>query len=192
MTTRSSLAELLVDPGSSAPAIVSTSPLVVLSYKALAEQIERLSAQLTSAGLEPGDCLAIVLPNSLEFLVVFLALTHARLVAAPLNPADKPDELRFFIKDAEARAVVAEVANVSLSEAVAGLGLPIWQRALTRAVSCNCRTCRRDRSPASMLRTPTASRYSSIPAARRAGPNAYRLPTPTCSGHRAISPRIMR
>src|SRR5258708_26770807 len=127
MTTRSSLAELLADPESSAPAIISTSPLVVVSYRALAEQIERLSRQLRSAGLKPGDCVAIVLPNSLEFLVVFLALTHARLVAAPLNPADKPDEIRFFIDDAQAQAVVAEGANVTVREAAAGLGLPIWQ-----------------------------------------------------------------
>jgi oxalate---CoA ligase len=127
MTARSSLAELLVDPGSSAPAIISTSPLVVVSYKALVEQIEKLSGQLRSGGLKPGDRVAIVLPNSLEFLVVFLALTHARLVAAPLNPADKPDEIRFFIEDAQARAVVAEGANPTVRETAAGLGLPIWQ-----------------------------------------------------------------
>jgi oxalate---CoA ligase len=127
MTTRSSLAELLTDPGSSAPAIVSTSPLVVVSYKALAGQIERLSGRLRNAGLKPGDSLAIVLPNSLEFLVIFLALTHARLIAAPLNPADKLDELRFLMEDAQVRAVVAEGANVAVREAAAGLGLPIWQ-----------------------------------------------------------------
>ena len=127
MTTRSSLAELLADPGSSAPAIISTSPLMVVSYKALAGQIERSSGQLRSAGLKPGDCVAIVLPNSLEFLVVFLALAHARLIAAPLNPAEKPDEIRFFIEDAQARAVVAEGAKFEVMEATAGLDLPIWQ-----------------------------------------------------------------
>ena len=127
MTTRSSLAELFADPGSSAPAIVSTSPLVVVSCKALADQIERLSGQLRGAGLKHGDSVAIVLPNSLEFLVVFLALTHARLVAAPLNPADKPDEMRFFIGDAQARAVIAEGDNIAVREATAGLGLPVWQ-----------------------------------------------------------------
>ena len=118
---------MLADPGSSAPAIISTSPLVVVSYKALAEQIERLSGQLRSAGLKPGDRVAIVLPNGLEFLVVFLALTRARLVAAPLNPADKPDEIRFFIEDSGARAIVAEGANTAVREASAGLGLPICQ-----------------------------------------------------------------
>jgi len=127
MPTRSSLAELLADPGSSAPAIISTSPLMLVSYKALAEQIERLSGQFRRAGLKPGDCVAIVLPNSLEFLVVFLALTHAGLVAALLNPADKPNEIRFFFEDAQARAIIAEGVNVTVKEAAAGLGLPIWR-----------------------------------------------------------------
>jgi acyl-CoA synthetase (AMP-forming)/AMP-acid ligase II len=70
---------------------------------------------------------AIVLPNSLEFLVVFLALTYSRLVAAPLNPADKPDEIRFFVEDAQAQAIVAEGANVAVREAAARLAVPVWQ-----------------------------------------------------------------
>jgi acyl-CoA synthetase (AMP-forming)/AMP-acid ligase II len=127
MTARLNLAELFADRGSSAPAIIATSPLAIVSYKALADQIERLSGQLRNAGLKPGDRVAIVLLNSLEFLVVFLSLTHARLVAVPLNPADKLDEIRFFIEDAQAQAVVAEGANVTVREAAAGLGLPIWQ-----------------------------------------------------------------
>ncbi|MFZ0678292.1 acyl--CoA ligase [Candidatus Binatus sp.] len=127
MTTRSSLAELLADSGSSAPAIISTSPMVVVSYKALTEQVQKLSGQLRSAGLKPGDCVAMVLPNGLEFLVAFLALTHARLIAAPLNPAEKPDEIRFFIEDSQARAIVAEGAKFEVMEATAGLELPIWE-----------------------------------------------------------------
>src|ERR1700731_3107459 len=127
MTTRSSLAEWLPAAPASAPAIISTSPLMVVSYRALAEQIERLSGQLRNSGLKPGDCVAIVVPNSLEFLVVFLALTHARLVAAPINPADKPAEIRFFVEDAQARAVVTGGANAAVREATAGVDLPIWQ-----------------------------------------------------------------
>ena len=126
MKIRTSLAELLEDPGSSAPAIVSPSSLVVVSYQALAEQIERLSAQLSSAGLKPGDCVAVVLPNGLESLVLFLALTRARVIAAPLNPADKSDEIRFFMEDAHPKALITEATNVSVKETIAGLGLPIW------------------------------------------------------------------
>src|SRR5438105_478414 len=125
-TERLSLAELLADPGSSAPAIVTTSPPAVVSYKALADQIERLSGQLSNAGLRPGDCVAIVLPNSLEFLVIFLALARARLVAAPLNPAYKPEETCFFITNCRAKAVLAEGASATVRATAAGLGVPVW------------------------------------------------------------------
>jgi acyl-CoA synthetase (AMP-forming)/AMP-acid ligase II len=127
MTTRSSLAELLADPESSAPAIISTSPLVVVTYKALAEQIERLSGQFRGAGLKPGESVAIVLPNGLEFLVVFLALTRAGLIAALLNPASKSDEIRLYVEDSQPKAIIAEGSNVAVKEATAGLNLPIWQ-----------------------------------------------------------------
>src|SRR5579859_6900140 len=126
MTNRLTLAELLADPGSSAPAIVTTSPLAFVSYRTLADQIERLSGKLSNAGLKPGDCVAIVLPNSLEFLVIFLALTRARLVAAPFNPAYKPDETCLFIKNAGAKAVVAEGSSMAVREVTANLGVPVW------------------------------------------------------------------
>src|SRR4029077_9786824 len=51
MTSGTSLAELLADSGSSAPAVIATSPLMVVSYKALAEQIEKLSGQFIITGL---------------------------------------------------------------------------------------------------------------------------------------------
>jgi hypothetical protein len=45
MTTRSRLADLLADPVSAAPAIISTCPLVVVSHKALGHfQNDRLRA----------------------------------------------------------------------------------------------------------------------------------------------------
>jgi acyl-CoA synthetase (AMP-forming)/AMP-acid ligase II len=126
MSDRQILPELFVDPASSAPAIITSSPEAVVSYKSLAQQIERISAQFANAGLKAGDCVAIVLPNSLEFLVVLLALTRARLVAAPLNPASTSAELRFYLQDTQARAVIAEEANEAVKEAATGSGLPIW------------------------------------------------------------------
>ncbi|HEY2105473.1 MAG TPA: AMP-binding protein, partial [Candidatus Binataceae bacterium] len=117
MEPRTTFAQLPADPGSSAPAIIVPSAPVVVSYKSLAEQVERLAAQFSGAGLEAGDVVAIILPNGLEFLVVFLALTRARLVAAPINPADKSAELRFFITAGQARAVIAESGNSIAAEA---------------------------------------------------------------------------
>src|SRR6266481_1013116 len=120
MTARPTFAELLASFRSSAPsapAVITTSPAAVVTYRALAEQIERLSGELRNAGLKPGDRVAIVLPNGLELLVTFLALTCARLTAVLLYPAYKRDELGFFITDAAASAVVAEKANTAVLEA---------------------------------------------------------------------------
>jgi oxalate---CoA ligase len=120
------LAHLLKDSGSSAPAIVAPSPGVVLNYRALAGQVEVLASQFLGAGLKAGDVVALVLPNGLEFLVVFLALTRAGLVAAPVNPADKTAEMQFFIGAGQAKAVIADTDNAAAAETARALALPIW------------------------------------------------------------------
>ena len=121
MMQRTTLTQLLADPKSAAPVVITESPPVVLSYRALAEQIDRLAEQLRSAGLRPGDCVAMVLPNGLEFLVLFLALARAGLIAAPLNPAYKTDELRIFFEDIQPRAIIVGSSNAAVIEAAAGL-----------------------------------------------------------------------
>jgi hypothetical protein len=50
MEPRTTLAQLLTDPGSSAPAIIDSSYRVVVTYKSLAEQVQGLASQLWGAG----------------------------------------------------------------------------------------------------------------------------------------------
>lgn len=133
MTERTTVAELLADPTSNAPAIIDCASTLTVSYRDLAQQIERLAGQFAAAGLTPGQRVSIVLPNGLEFLVVFLALARAGLVAAPLNPAYKLDELLFFIEDAQARAIVGPLDNSALKQAAQQVGLPLWPPRIDRA-----------------------------------------------------------
>src|SRR2546422_7584156 len=126
MMQRTTVAELLAAPKPAAPAVITESPAVVLTYRALAEQIEQLAEQLRSAGLRPGDCVVMVLPNGLEFIVVLLAIAAAGLIAAPLNPAYKVDELRMFLEDIQPRAVIVGSSNPAVIEAAAGRSLAIW------------------------------------------------------------------
>ena len=126
MMQRTTLAQLLPDPKSEAPALIIESPPVILTYRALAEQIERLAEQLRTGGLRSGDCVVIVLPNGLEFLVLFLAIAAAGLVAAPLNPAYKTDELRNFFEDIRPRAIIVGSSNPAVIEAAAEHSLAIW------------------------------------------------------------------
>jgi acyl-CoA synthetase (AMP-forming)/AMP-acid ligase II len=120
------VAELIGDHDPSSPAIIATSPLVVVRYASLAEQIERLAAQFIAAGVNSGDCVAIVLPNGVEFLVALLALNRARIIAAPLNPSYTRDEMGFFLEDTGARAVVTVGNNLAARSAAVARGLPLW------------------------------------------------------------------
>ncbi len=91
----------------------------------LGEQVEELARTLRSWGLKPGQVVAIVLPNGLEYLACFLAVTRARLIAAPLNPAYKADEFRFYLEDLGAAAVIAPTGEHLVREVARDLGLPL-------------------------------------------------------------------
>ena len=120
------LANLLADPTSAQPAIIVEASGVAISYRALAEEVERLSEELHGAGLRAGDAVALVLPNGPELLVLFLALARAGLIAVPLNPAFKADELHGLFADVEPRAIVAARENSVVTDGAAGLAVPIW------------------------------------------------------------------
>jgi oxalate---CoA ligase len=126
MEQRTTLAELLTDNGSSAPAVIDTSYGAIVNYKLLAEQVESLASRLLGAGLKVGDVVAIVLPNGLEFLVVFLALMRARLVASPINPVDTTAEMQFYVGAGQAKAVIAKSDNAAAAEIAQALAIPIW------------------------------------------------------------------
>jgi acyl-CoA synthetase (AMP-forming)/AMP-acid ligase II len=51
---------------------------------------------------------------------------RARLVAAPLNSAYKPEEFRFYLEDAEARAVIAVPEAHPVQAVARELGVPLW------------------------------------------------------------------
>src|SRR5438874_4699144 len=76
-----------------------------LTYGQLREQVEAAADGLAQLGLGRGRRIALVLPNSVETIVLFLAAATTG-TAAPLNPAYKEDEFRFYLEDTAARALV--------------------------------------------------------------------------------------
>ena len=76
-----------------------------ITYDDLRAQVDRLRVQLRSLGIRKEDRVAIVLPNGLESIVTFLAVTAAA-TAAPLNAAYKIDEFAFYLDDTNASAVI--------------------------------------------------------------------------------------
>src|SRR5437588_12571100 len=129
MTDSLTLADLFSHAEPSHSAIILPEDGSATTYRTFAEQIEALAAMLRQSGLQPGQPVAIVLPNGLEYLATFLAVTRARLIAAPLNPAYKAEEFRFYLEDAIVRAVIGPCESHPVREAAAALRLPSWAAA---------------------------------------------------------------
>jgi acyl-CoA synthetase (AMP-forming)/AMP-acid ligase II len=76
-----------------------------LSYRELRAQVEMLGEQLGACGVGPGDRVATILPNGPGMAVAFLAATSVG-AAAPLNPAYRAEELRFYFGDLKPKVLI--------------------------------------------------------------------------------------
>jgi acyl-CoA synthetase (AMP-forming)/AMP-acid ligase II len=131
MTAESStLGGLLPAEDGQRPAVVVPERELTLSRAQLGREILRLSELLARGGVEPQMPVSIVLGNGLEFVTTFLAACCARAIAAPLNPAYKADEFKFYMEDAGAQAAILPPGPHPAREAANELHLAIWEASL--------------------------------------------------------------
>jgi len=76
-----------------------------VTYDALERQVMEMASVLAGAGIRRGERVAIALPNGLPALVSFLAASMVG-TAAPLNPAYRHDEFRFYLEDTSAKLLI--------------------------------------------------------------------------------------
>jgi long-chain acyl-CoA synthetase len=77
-----------------------------LTYLELWREVEAFAKGLQEAGLRPGDRVAIMLPNSPQFVIAFYGTLLAGGVGVNVNPLYTPRELRHQLKDAGVQALV--------------------------------------------------------------------------------------
>jgi len=114
---------------------------LVLSYAELRDAAARLTSLLPSLGIEPGDRVAVMLPNVPAFPIAFYGALGAGAVVVPMNPLLKSREVSYYLSDsgakllfawhatageaakgaAEAGARVVEVHEPDLADLLAGL-----------------------------------------------------------------------
>lgn len=92
------------------------------SYAAIRDQIEYMAG-----AFEKGQPVAIVIGNSTEFLVTFLAVTRAGGIAAPLNPAYAEDEFHYYMDDLGCRLLITTPQSTAAISAARRLGIPVRQ-----------------------------------------------------------------
>ena len=79
----------------------------ILSYRDLHQQSARVAGLLRDRGIQPGDRVAIMLPNLPEFPVIYYAVMRAGAVAVPMNPLLKAREVAHYIQDSGASLIFA-------------------------------------------------------------------------------------
>jgi long-chain acyl-CoA synthetase len=77
-----------------------------LTYGQIDELSKALAAWLQGQGLKPGDRLAIMLPNVLQFPVTMAAALRAGLIIVNVNPLYTARELSHQLEDSGAKAIV--------------------------------------------------------------------------------------
>ncbi len=83
-----------------------------LSYDDLGRQVEGLRRSLENLGLGHGDRVALMLPNTPQFVVSYFAVLNCGAVVVPLNAKLKPQEVQYILNDVGAKVVItfADVA----------------------------------------------------------------------------------
>ena len=91
-----------------------------LDYQALGERVHRLAAGLLALGLKRGDRVAILDWNSHRYLEAYYACAHAGLAFMPVNSRLAVPELRYVLKDSDARALLFSEPFLPMYEELKG------------------------------------------------------------------------
>lgn len=97
--------------GGHRPAIVT--PAGITTYRGLLSQVNRTGHALRMLGVEPGDRVAILLPDGLEWAVAFLAALRIGAVAVPFNTRLAPAEWLSLLRDSGARALISDPESLA-------------------------------------------------------------------------------
>ncbi|THG00295.1 hypothetical protein TEA_007498 [Camellia sinensis var. sinensis] len=98
---------------------ISVSGKFDLTYDRLHQLIEHAASRLLSAGVMPGDVVALTFPNTVEFIIMFLAVIRVRATAAPLNSAYTSDEFEFYLSDSESKLLITSKEGNERAQAAA-------------------------------------------------------------------------
>jgi 3-phosphoshikimate 1-carboxyvinyltransferase len=102
--------ELLAERAHAAPeqpAVVETRDDgdVALSWRDLADRVDRTAMLLRDLGVRPGECVAFQLPNCLEFVIIALATLRVGAICCPLMPIFREREVAFCLRRSRARVL---------------------------------------------------------------------------------------
>jgi long-chain acyl-CoA synthetase len=113
------LAANLVDSaGTQADRVALRLEDIRVTYRELDGASARVAGLIRDRGIRPGDRVGVMLPNVIEFAVVYYGVLRAGGVVVPMNPLLKAREVAYYLRDSGAR--LAFVWQGCADEAQAG------------------------------------------------------------------------
>ena len=91
-----------------------------LTFRELAARVNRAANVFQALGLQKGDKLAVVMPNSLEVLEVYWAAAQVGIVLVPLSPLLRGAALAALLTDSHASAVITSHELVAELDKIRG------------------------------------------------------------------------
>lgn len=95
-----------------------------VTFADLRAQVESIAETLSGLGIRRGDRVAMALPNGVSAIACFLAAATAA-TAAPLNPAYREEEFRFYLDDTGARLLLVPAEGADEARRAAEGRVPV-------------------------------------------------------------------
>jgi acyl-CoA synthetase (AMP-forming)/AMP-acid ligase II/acyl carrier protein len=109
-----------------------------ITYLQLFDKVDYIINSLNKFGIGSNDRVAIVLPNGIEMIAVFLGVSCIA-ISAPLNPLYRENEFDFYLSDLSVKAlVVRSGVDSAAASAAQRRGIPVIEvvSASNTAVAC--------------------------------------------------------
>jgi long-chain acyl-CoA synthetase len=101
------LAQILSDAAAGNPDQVAVKlDDFALNYGLLEQAAMRVAGMLEQRGIEPGDRVALMLPNVPHFVVAYYGILRAGAVVVPLNVLNRQREVEYYLRDSGAKLLI--------------------------------------------------------------------------------------
>lgn len=89
-----------------------------LTYSQLIDEVQRVAAALSERGVEEGDRVAVLIPNSVDFVSVALATLWAGALFVPLAVTDPQARLANIVRDCAPTLIVATGEHAEMAASI--------------------------------------------------------------------------
>ncbi|RIL04697.1 MAG: long-chain-fatty-acid--CoA ligase [Proteobacteria bacterium] len=98
----------------------------VLTYAQLDRAARGVATALRERGIQPGEKVALLVPNVPEFTIAYFGILYAGAAVVPINVLAAAPEVAYFLADAEARLLIAHPFFANVAQAGADeAGVPL-------------------------------------------------------------------